>query len=729
MADGAKRSPGKRRPTVRRQAAPAQAPAKQRAKAPRRTGAAAAVPASRRAGLVLGAVAVVVIALVAVVLLTPKDQQAPFFADAGQPRIAQGVHVGIVDLSGMTREQAVAAIDGAYAHSLDGATAVAYGSQAALDAVLSGSGEPQPSQGSIAAEQMAAGAQDGGADSSWTVSASELGACVDSESLAADALVASGFSRDENGDFKPDEQTAAAEPQGVLVLQPYCSFDDGALESFAALLDQSLGTGCVETSVEVSDGGARAVEGSSGTRVDRGQLSLSLSFAFLDVYGTNMFAVEVENASPRIPLADAQRVAAEVTRALHGGAVFTCEGASWKASASQLGDWVEVTLVADGNGNQRLQPRVVEEVLAPQLVANLGAGSQASAVGFSVADDGAVTVSVRGAAHYPSARHAAELLQEALFGGGGKAYCADGSEQAESPAQVDVEAEDAPENLTFDEAVAAGLVEQISSFTTEFSTVPGTENRNHNIALACELLNNSVAQADGGRWSFNETAGNCNAERGFLDAGAIVDNEYVAEVGGGICQVATTVFNAVYEAGYPVVSRSNHSLYIASYPIGRDAAVSWPDLDFIWANDTDSDVLVHAESGTGYLTVSLYGVSPRCTVSTDTGEWQEGQKHETRRERDETLAPGTSYVKTYGSDGSRISVIRTVYGPDGSMVRQDNFVSNYAPITEVIVEGPDAPDEPDAEDPQAQEAEGSAGQSQQSDGAQGGAGTQQGSQG
>ena len=144
------------------------------------------------------------------------------------------------------------------------------------------------------------------------------------------------------------------------------------------------------------------------------------------------------------------------------------------------------------------------------------------------------------------------------------------------------------------------------------------------------------------------------------------------------------------------------------------------------------DVLVRAESGTGYLTVSLYGVSPRYTVSTDTGEWQEGRKHDTRRERDDALAPGTSYVKTYGSDGSRISVVRTVYGPDGSVVRQDNFVSNYAPITEVIVEGPEAPDEPEPPKDQGSgnvESGEDSGQGSQSDGAQGGADAQQSSQG
>ena len=93
------------------------------------------------------------------------------------------------------------------------------------------------------------------------------------------------------------------------------------------------------------------------------------------------------------------------------------------------------------------------------------------------------------------------------------------------------------------------------------------------------MLNNSIARADGGEWSFNDTVGEANEEAGFQAAHAIINGEYDDAIGGGICQVATTVFNAVYEAGYPVTERRNHSLYISSYPAGRDAAIAYPDLD------------------------------------------------------------------------------------------------------------------------------------------------------
>ena len=237
-----------------------------------------------------------------------------------------------------------------------------------------------------------------------------------------------------------------------------------------------------------------------------------------------------------------------------------------------------------------------------------------------------------------------------------------------------------------------GIVSEISSYTTQFVGSSATKNRTHNIHLVSDLINNSVADANGGLWSFNDVAGSCNEDAGFLPAGAITGDEYIEEAGGGICQVATTVFNAVYDAGYAVPSRTNHSLYVASYPAGRDAAVSYPDLDFVWRNDTASDVLLRATYTDSSITVTLYGVDPGFIVSSETGDWVEGEKHATKTIVDDTLTPGTSYTKTAGTDGMEITVVRTVKSKDGSVIRKDAFASTYSPVTEVIIKGPDAED-------------------------------------
>ncbi len=93
--------------------------------------------------------------------------------------------------------------------------------------------------------------------------------------------------------------------------------------------------------------------------------------------------------------------------------------------------------------------------------------------------------------------------------------------------------------------------------------------------------------APGETFSFNGTVGPRTAEKGYQEAGAIVNGELVPQLGGGICQVGTTIFNTVFESGLPVVERHNHSFYISHYPKGRDATVSWGGPDFKFRNDTD----------------------------------------------------------------------------------------------------------------------------------------------
>ena len=124
---------------------------------------------------------------------------------------------------------------------------------------------------------------------------------------------------------------------------------------------------------------------------------------------------------------------------------------------------------------------------------------------------------------------------------------------------------------------------------------------------------------------------------------------------------------AVYDAGFPVLTRHNHSLYIASYPTGRDAAVSGPDLDFVWQNDSASDVLVRLSCVDGSVTATLYGVDPGYKVSTTTGDWGEGRKYETRTTIDDTLAPNTSYVKTRGTDAVSYTHLDRASGGRGGL--------------------------------------------------------------
>ena len=127
-----------------------------------------------------------------------------------------------------------------------------------------------------------------------------------------------------------------------------------------------------------------------------------------------------------------------------------------------------------------------------------------------------------------------------------------------------------------------GITGLVSSYTTIYAA---DANRVHNVRLVADLIDRTLI-APGTTFSFNETTGERNADKGFLEAPVIINGELQTGLGGGVCQVSTTVFNAAYEAGLDITERTNHALYISHYPQGRDATVNYPDLDLKFVNDT-----------------------------------------------------------------------------------------------------------------------------------------------
>lgn len=584
-------------------------------------------------------------------------------------RVYPGVKVGSVDVSGMTQAEAKAAIDDAYNPVLASGNVVVFASDEAKSHAAT---DAERAEARSTAEQRSV--EEGRASKeSWETNADDLGASVASDDIAARAL---RVGREDGG-----LGARIGALFGGRALDPELSFGDG-LESLASEIDLTIGSSRVDWGVSVSGGTASVTEGHDGSLIDRDEFSGELTSALLaSGEGDRSCVAHARYAPVRIDEAEALATCGRVNAAIANGARFTCGNDSWAAYPGDVGEWVATDVACQG-GTWSLVPSIDAAKAKSAILSSFSGsiGSDAN-VAFSVSGDD-VVVKTSGTAEVPDAAAAAASLNDALFGEGAQPT-------AETP-RINVDLMALPSELSFDDALDLGVIGRISRYTTEYLDGAGTENRRHNIHLAADFLNNSVAAANGGTWSFNDVAGQCDSERGFLGAGAIIDNSYQDAVGGGICQVATTVFNAVYEAGYPVVSRSNHSLYIASYPKGRDAAVSWPDLDFVWKNDAASDVLMRTSYTDTSITVTLYGVDPGYKVSTRTGDWEQGEPHSTKVERDSALPAGTSYVKTAGTDGATIDVFRTVKDKRGNVLREDDFHSVYAPITEVVVAAPDA---------------------------------------
>ena len=169
-----------------------------------------------------------------------------------------------------------------------------------------------------------------------------------------------------------------------------------------------------------------------------------------------------------------------------------------------------------------------------------------------------------------------------------------------------------PKRTTAD-AQAMGITGLVSSYTTSYGGVP---NRIHNVEVVSHLVDNTLIPPHK-EFSFNGTTGERNAAKGLLEAPVIINGELENGLGGGTCQVSTTVFNAAYEAGLPITARTNHALYISHYPQGRDATVNYPDTDLKFVNDSDHWLLLRTFVSSSTLTVNLYGTPLHRRVESD----------------------------------------------------------------------------------------------------------------
>ena len=205
--------------------------------------------------------------------------------------------------------------------------------------------------------------------------------------------------------------------------------------------------------------------------------------------------------------------------------------------------------------------------------------------------------------------------------------------------------------LTGEQAATAGVRSLVGTFTTYFQA---GQPRATNIRRIAEIVDGAYV-APGETFSLNGTAGERTKARGFVADGAIVDGELTDEVGGGVSQFATTLFNAAFFAGLDIEEYQPHSFYISRYPAGRESTVYFGQIDVKFLNDTAHGLVVETSSAPGSVTVALYG---------DNGGRRVTAQHGPRRPR--------------GDGGFRIDVTRTTTGGDGVGGRRV-FRTSYDP--------------------------------------------------
>jgi vancomycin resistance protein YoaR len=240
------------------------------------------------------------------------------------------------------------------------------------------------------------------------------------------------------------------------------------------------------------------------------------------------------------------------------------------------------------------------------------------------------------------------------------------------------------ESVKADRTTAEARAMDIKGLVASYQTFYGGEaNRIHNVQLVAHLVDKHVI-APGETFSFNGATGARTEDKGFREAPVIINGELKTGLGGGVCQVSTTVFNAAYEAGLPIVSRTNHALYISHYPQGRDATVNYPDTDLKFTNDTGHWILLRTWVGSSSLTVALYGTPVHRRVVSETSPLVVTGPPPVRRIKDPSLFVDETVVEEAGSSSLKTSNERKVYDADGKLLFDTTFYSSYRGEMKVI---------------------------------------------
>jgi len=242
--------------------------------------------------------------------------------------------------------------------------------------------------------------------------------------------------------------------------------------------------------------------------------------------------------------------------------------------------------------------------------------------------------------------------------------------------------------ITVADIVRTGIKDRLSRYSTRFD--PADANRASNIRLAARKINGYIV-FPGQTFSFNETVGPRDKAHGFKEALEIVDGEFVPGIGGGVCQVSSTLYNAALLANMTIVERYNHSKPLGYVPMGRDATVVYGVLDLKFSNNTNTPIMIMAQTVDDQLHVGIFGQKPPAqSVELATLEQKVIPPSITKKPDSELFLGETKVVKQ-GKPGYEVTTARIVYVNGREVKREIVSRDRYLPEDTIVMVGAKLP--------------------------------------
>ncbi|WP_243059291.1 VanW family protein [Nocardioides sp. SR21] len=441
--------------------------------------------------------------------------------------------------------------------------------------------------------------------------------------------------------------------------------DDTAMEAALADLSDEVGTPPVDGAVTFADGEIETTDPVAGEAVDPEAARAAITEAYL-AEDAETVELELSPAAPEIDDADVQKALDEFANPAMSGPVTLVFGDS---PVQLFPDDYSGVLAMEPEGGE-LAPSLDEDKLA-KLVSK-GVSEDGAPVDATVAlvDGKPKVIPAKPGVTYDPADVSAAFLELVTKPSGER--------------EMEVKATVAEPDFTTQDARDLKIKEQVSTFTTYY---PYAEYRNINIGRAAEIIDGTVLKP-GDTFSLNDVVGERTRENGFTEGFIISNGIFKEDLGGGVSQMATTTFNAMFFAGLKDIEHKPHSFYIDRYPVGREATVAWGSVDLRFENDTPYGVLIHATvdpstpSSQGVVTVSMYSTK-YWDISTTTSD-----RYNFRAPATRTLDTPDCYPNT-GYSGFDVDVTRTFRKPGSDeVVKTEEFHTAYTPSDTVICKPP-----------------------------------------
>ena len=524
---------------------------------------------------------------------------------------------------------------------------------------------------------------------SWLLSANELGMSVDARAGATAAYrigrrgdVASGFLAALRVNLAEQWQ---AWRFGVVV-EPVFQFDENRLAIILKQIAREVDQPPREAALILTDAGVSGVAGAAGRWVDV-EATRTAILALLRNGQGGVVSLVVEERQPAATSIEAAVAQANALLSHPITLLLEADGVAQRATVDRalLRAWLQLAPAAGAQGALGLAVQVNEAPIAAHvqgLAKQFDLAPQDASLDFDVKARQVIVLQPSRTGRAVDVQAATQLISQTLAGLTTRAVG--------EPVTITLPVQRLVPRVDSTAVAELGIKELVSQGTTYFAG--SSAERIHNIVNAA-LKFEGVVVPPGEEFSFNRYVGDITAANGFIEGLIIWGDRTAVGIGGGVCQVSTTVFRAAVQGGFPITERHAHGYVVSWYgEPGLDATIYTPDVDFRFKNDTAAFLLIKQEVDTakGRITFSFYGTRPERTVELSKPEISNIRQPEPPiYQEDSSLPRGTIKQVDWAKDGQDVVVKRTIRTADGKTT-VDQFVSKYQPWRSVFLYGPGA---------------------------------------